>query len=88
MGVTKNTGRKLGEGSFGVVYEAIHKVTGDTVVVKELKGTDQAAEVAFIHEVSLLKSFHHPNVLGFIGLLCHGARETEPFHHTHLIVVI
>lgn len=91
-------GEVLGEGTFGVVYKALCKRTGQTVVVKELKNTEASSaggseqgqtasekdalqrqrdsrlerEVAFIQEVSLLKSLSHPNVLRFIGLLFNG----------------
>ncbi|EGD83226.1 TKL/LISK/LIMK protein kinase [Salpingoeca rosetta] len=58
---------QLGEGFFG---RAVHKRTGQAVVVKELKESDNTARAAFVAEMSLLKSLHHHNVLHFMGIFC------------------
>lgn len=60
----------LGEGFFGRVYKAQHRRTGEYMVVKRLKASEPAAVAGFLQEISLLKSFHHPNVLSFIGIFC------------------
>jgi len=61
-------GRVLGEGFFGRVYEASNTKTGQQVVIKELKETGHEAQVAFIHEVAILKHISHPNLLHYLGL--------------------
>eukprot|EP00013_Stygamoeba_regulata_P007636 CAMPEP_0177642190 /NCGR_PEP_ID=MMETSP0447-20121125/7455_1 /TAXON_ID=0 /ORGANISM="Stygamoeba regulata, Strain BSH-02190019" /LENGTH=994 /DNA_ID=CAMNT_0019144333 /DNA_START=143 /DNA_END=3127 /DNA_ORIENTATION=+ len=63
----------LGEGAFGRVYRGL--LHGSTVVaVKELKlvhvrstNTFFGNEEDFLHEISVLKALHHPNVILFIG---------------------
>lgn len=56
-------GRVLGEGFFGRVYVAEHAKTRQKVVIKELKESGHEAQVAFIHEVAILKAISHPNLL-------------------------
>eukprot|EP00040_Diaphanoeca_grandis_P001676 m.19155 g.19155 ORF g.19155 m.19155 type:complete len:879 (-) comp12356_c0_seq1:190-2826(-) len=68
-------GEVLGEGFFGRVYKAVNPKTGQVTVVKELKVTDHDAQVAFIHEVALLKSVAHPNLLHFVGLFVTGGDQ-------------
>lgn len=56
---------KLGEGTYGVVYKAIDKVTGETVALKKirLEKEDDGVPSTAIREISLLKSLKHPNVV-------------------------
>eukprot|EP00035_Acanthoeca_spectabilis_P022903 m.446507 g.446507 ORF g.446507 m.446507 type:complete len:791 (+) comp19377_c0_seq1:53-2425(+) len=61
-------GRVLGEGFFGRVYVAEHAKTRQKVVIKELKESGHEAQVAFIHEVAILKAISHPNLLHYLGL--------------------
>lgn len=62
-------GEVIGQGFFGSVTKVKHMFTGQVMVMKEvLKCTDEAKK-AFMHEVAMLKSLNHPNVLHFIGIL-------------------
>jgi cyclin-dependent kinase 1 len=56
---------KLGEGTYGVVYKARHKVTGEIVAMKKirLEKEDDGVPSTAIREISLLKNIKHPNVV-------------------------
>ena len=56
---------KLGEGTYGVVYKAIHLETGETVAIKKirLEKEDDGVPSTAIREISLLKNLRHPNVV-------------------------
>lgn len=55
---TYQLGKKIGQGTYGVVYEAIHTRTGEPYVVKK-----QAIRGDFIREVCILSQFTHPNIV-------------------------
>lgn len=56
---------KLGEGTYGVVYKAQDKVTGEYVALKKirLEKEDDGVPSTAIREISLLKSLKHPNIV-------------------------
>ena len=56
---------KLGEGTYGVVYKAQDKVTGEFVALKKirLEKEDDGVPSTAIREISLLKTLKHPNVV-------------------------
>jgi serine/threonine protein kinase len=56
---------KLGEGTYGVVYKAQDKATGEFVALKKirLEKEDDGVPSTAIREISLLKSLKHPNVV-------------------------
>jgi serine/threonine protein kinase len=56
---------KLGEGTYGVVYKAIDKRTGETVALKKIR-LDQEEEglpATAVREISILRDLNHPNVV-------------------------
>jgi len=57
--------RRLGEGSYGTVYEARDKVTGDIVALKKLRlGSSQAGfHLTSLREVALLRTLSHPHIV-------------------------
>ena len=59
--------RPLGEGSFGSVSLVAHKVTGDEVVIKEvrLKGLSRPALQAAREEVLVLQRLDHPHIIAY-----------------------
>ena len=67
----------IAEGFFGRVCIATNKRTREKVIVKELKESDHEAQVAFIHEVALLKCIEHPNLLLFLGLFVAKSTDTD-----------
>ena len=56
---------KLGEGTYGVVYKAVNKETGEFVALKKirLEKEDDGVPSTAIREISLLKGLKHPNVV-------------------------
>lgn len=56
---------KLGEGTYGVVYKAIDKRTGDVVALKRirLEQEEEGIPATSIREISILKELHHPNIV-------------------------
>lgn len=56
---------KLGEGTYGKVYKAIHKQTGEKFALKKIRilYEEEGVPSTAIREVSLLKECDHPNVI-------------------------
>ena len=56
---------KIGEGSYGVVYKAKHRMTGSFVALKKirLESEDEGVPATAIREISLLKELQHDNVV-------------------------
>mmetsp|Transcript_14198 Transcript_14198/g.23626 ORF Transcript_14198/g.23626 Transcript_14198/m.23626 type:complete len:310 (+) Transcript_14198:60-989(+) len=56
---------KAGEGTYGVVYKAQNKETGDIVALKRLRleAEDEGIPSTAIREISLLKELDHPNIV-------------------------
>lgn len=62
---------KLGEGTYGVVYRAKQKDTGEIVALKRIRldSEDEGVPCTAIREISLLKELKHPNIVRFRDLL-------------------
>jgi serine/threonine protein kinase len=56
---------KLGEGTYGIVYKAIDKRTGESVALKCIRvdHEEQGIPATSIREISVLKELHHPNIV-------------------------
>lgn len=56
---------KIGEGTYGIVYKARHKKTGELVALKRIRlDTDsEGVPSTALREISLLKELKHPNVV-------------------------
>uniref|UniRef100_A0A8C9S440 cyclin-dependent kinase n=1 Tax=Scleropages formosus TaxID=113540 RepID=A0A8C9S440_SCLFO len=56
---------KIGEGTYGVVYKAKNKITGETVALKKIRLDTETEGVpsTAIREISLLKELSHPNIV-------------------------
>lgn len=56
---------KLGEGTYGVVYKAIDKRTGEIVALKRIKldQEDEGIPPTTVREISVLKELHHPCIV-------------------------
>ena len=67
---------KIGEGTYGVVYKAKDRVTGQIIALKRirLEAEDEGIPSTAIREISLLKELQHPNIVR-CGLAHCGARD-------------
>jgi len=56
---------KIGEGTYGVVYKAKDRVTGEIIALKKirLEAEDEGIPSTAIREISLLKELNHPNIV-------------------------
>jgi hypothetical protein len=56
---------KIGEGTYGVVYKARHRLSGDTIALKKirLEQEDEGVPPTAIREISLLKELQHVNIV-------------------------
>ncbi|KAI8463415.1 MAG: cell division control protein 2 [Monoraphidium minutum] len=56
---------RVGEGTYGVVYKALDRVTGAVVALKKirLEQEEEGVPSTAIREISLLKELNHPNVV-------------------------
>ncbi|KAG2543963.1 hypothetical protein PVAP13_9NG780200 [Panicum virgatum] len=56
---------KIGEGTYGVVYKAVDKVTNEFIALKKirLEQEDEGVPSTAIREISLLKEMNHGNIV-------------------------
>mmetsp|Transcript_15193 Transcript_15193/g.29508 ORF Transcript_15193/g.29508 Transcript_15193/m.29508 type:complete len:327 (-) Transcript_15193:519-1499(-) len=56
---------KIGEGTYGVVYKAKDRITGEVIALKRirLEQEDEGIPSTAIREISLLKELQHPNIV-------------------------
>ncbi len=52
-------------GTYGIVYKATDKQTGETVALKKIRldGEDEGVPSTALREISLLKELQHPNIV-------------------------
>ncbi|KAG8943456.1 serine/threonine protein kinase, CMGC, CDC2/CDK sub [Tulasnella sp. 424] len=64
-------GKKLGEGTFGQVFEATHKETRAVVALKKIlmHNESQGLPITAVREIKLLKKLKHPNVIELVDLV-------------------
>ena len=57
--------RRVGEGTYGVVYKAKDKQLGDYVALKKirLEVEDEGVPSTALREISILKDLDHPNIV-------------------------
>lgn len=62
---------KIGEGTYGVVFKAKNKKTGQLVAIKKIRmdADDQGVPATSIREISLLKELVHPNVVALLDVI-------------------
>nr|Q80YP0.3 RecName: Full=Cyclin-dependent kinase 3; AltName: Full=Cell division protein kinase 3 [Mus musculus] len=62
---------KIGEGTYGVVYKARNKVTGQLVALKKIRLDLEAEGVpsTAVREISLLKELKHPNIIKLLDVV-------------------
>mmetsp|Transcript_8588 Transcript_8588/g.35801 ORF Transcript_8588/g.35801 Transcript_8588/m.35801 type:complete len:850 (+) Transcript_8588:147-2696(+) len=62
-----STGKKLGEGGFGTVYEG--SCSGQPVALKKLTSTKVTVHSSFRSELSMLCKLRHPNIVLLLGAI-------------------
>jgi calcium-dependent protein kinase len=55
--------KELGSGTYGIVYEAIHRVTNERRAVKAICKDQVEDEEALKNELTILKQLDHPNIV-------------------------
>jgi len=62
----------LGEGTYGKVYKARNKRTGEHVAMKQMKleAQEEGVPSTAIREIALLKELHHVNVVRLLDVFC------------------
>ncbi|XP_036400659.1 cyclin-dependent kinase 2-like [Megalops cyprinoides] len=62
---------KIGEGTYGVVYKAKNKLTGQSVALKKIRldADTEGVPSTAIREISLLKELSHPNIVKLLDVL-------------------
>jgi len=72
---------KIGEGTYGVVYKAKDRVTGEIVALKKirLEAEDEGIPSTAIREISLLKELQHPNIVRLFDVVHTECRLTLVF---------
>jgi len=61
---------KIGSGTYGRVFKALHIVTGEVFVVKQAtvsKGDDPSHDEALLRELDLVKGLRHPHIVSYLG---------------------
>jgi len=62
---------KLGEGTYGIVYRAKNRETGQIVALKRIRldSEDEGVPCTAIREISLLKELKHPNIVSLFDVI-------------------
>jgi len=63
--------KKLGQGTYGIVWKAQNTITGNIVALKQiqLNSMDEGVPCTAIREISLLKELQHPNIVRLIEII-------------------
>jgi len=63
--------KKLGEGTYGIVWKAENSITGEEVALKQirLQSEDEGVPCTAIREISLLKELRHENIVQLIEIV-------------------
>jgi len=74
---------KIGEGTYGVVYKAKDKETGDILALKKirLEAEDEGIPSTAIREIALLKQLQHPNIVRLYDVVHTEKRLTLVFEY-------
>lgn len=74
---------KLGEGTYGVVYKAQDRLSGDIVALKRIRldNEDEGVPCTAVREISLLKELRHPNIVRLHDVLHRDKKLTLVFEY-------
>jgi serine/threonine protein kinase len=62
---------ELGQGTYGIVYKAKNRETGQIVALKRIRldSEDEGVPCTAIREISLLKELKHPNIVSLYDVI-------------------
>ncbi|GIX64310.1 serine/threonine protein kinase [Babesia caballi] len=70
---------KISEGTYGAVYRALDKETGEIVALKHIKFHDahwkEGFPISYLREISILLELEHPNILSVKEVVTNEARD-------------
>ncbi|RLO04201.1 hypothetical protein DYB28_006930 [Aphanomyces astaci] len=71
--------RCIGAGTYGRVYEAKDRVSGDVVALKKIKTLNESegVPVTTLREIVALKSLRHPNLVGMKGIVVSKQKDED-----------
>ncbi|KAH8817606.1 kinase-like domain-containing protein [Flagelloscypha sp. PMI_526] len=71
---------KVGEGTFGEVHKALHKLSGDMVALKRIlmHNEKDGMPITALREIKILKALKHPNILEVRDMIVTRSTEKEP----------
>jgi cyclin-dependent kinase 5 len=74
---------KIGEGTYGTVFKAKDRETGDIVALKivRLDEDDEGVPSAALREICILKELKHPNIVRLLDVLHRSLRLTMVFEY-------
>jgi eukaryotic-like serine/threonine-protein kinase len=76
---------RLGRGGMGIVYEGVHRETGDTAAVKLLSAAlaqEEGFRVRFEAEIETLRKLNHPNIVRLFGF---GEQDGHLYYSMELV---
>eukprot|EP01102_Stenamoeba_stenopodia_P020116 TRINITY_DN7742_c0_g1_i2.p1 TRINITY_DN7742_c0_g1~~TRINITY_DN7742_c0_g1_i2.p1 ORF type:complete len:641 (+),score=97.16 TRINITY_DN7742_c0_g1_i2:458-2380(+) len=65
----QQVGDRIGKGAFGEVFKGLDVATGKFVAIKQIQKKRIKNSAKATAEVEFLKSFHHPNIVRYIGVV-------------------
>nr|WP_304528723.1 protein kinase [Archangium sp. Cb G35] len=72
----------LGSGGMGIVYQGLHRETGERVAIKTVRATRTTTLASLRREVQSLSRIHHPRI---VRIIAHGVSQGLPWYAMELL---